>query len=42
MNNNVVDILLVEDNPNDVVFRLRQPRSKKISNKIVLLPTQSK
>ena len=38
MNNNAVDILLVEDNPNDVELTLHPLRSKKISNQIVLPP----
>jgi len=38
MNNNAVDFLLVEDNPNDVELTLHALMSKKISNQIVLLP----
>jgi len=34
MNNNEVDILLVEDNPNDVESTLHALKSKKISNHI--------
>ncbi len=34
MNNNEVDILLVEDNPNDVELTLHALKSKKISNHI--------